>query len=286
MKFSRILVFYLSAVAAPSVLAVPLRRGDHCYPGSTDVRCVGQKDDQGRTHNHHSNGGNALSVHERQLSQTLKSILEGLPIVGPILAPLLGSLLGAIGLSEMEVASASKSSLNAEQIATLANFEFALSNAAHKVLLSGRNFESGAQSKLKARGVFPLGELATGVPMIGPFLRPLVPLLEALGLDSVDAKPNSVFSLALLNEEQSVKLSLFQTILRQELVNVLPNAYNSTPPDAPSPSKASPENVQPSPSPSPDASEDDVSDSDTPSPNDASLAGEPASTPVSSSVPK
>ena len=79
----------------------------------------------------------------------------------------------------MDVASASNSSLNAEQIAALATFEFALSNAAHKVL-SGENTAGG------------------------PFLRPLVSLSGALNLDSVDVKPNSVFSLALLTEEGRV----------------------------------------------------------------------------------
>jgi len=175
----------------------------------------------------------------------------------------------------MDVSSASNSSLNAEQIATLANFEFALSNAAHKVLLSDGNPEGSAQSKLKARGLFPLGELTTGVPMIGPFLRPVVPLLEALNLDSVDVTTNSVFSLALLNEDQSTKLAQFQTVLRQEIASVFPNASNSTPPDAPLP-----------PDVSPDASEDGSSDSDTPSPDDASPADVPASTPVASPVPK
>jgi len=202
------------------------------------------------------------------------------------LAPLLGSLLGAIGLSEVDVASASNGSLDAEQIAALATFEFALSNAVHKVLLSDGNPEGGAQSKLKARGVVPLGELTTGVPMIGPFLRPFVSLLEAIELDSVDAKPNSVFNLALLNEDQSAKLARFQTILRQELANVLPNASNSTSPDAPLPSKASPNDVEASPTPSPDTSEDDGSDSDTPSPDDASPADVPVSTPVPSPAPK
>jgi hypothetical protein len=221
------------------------------------------------------------AIHERQLSQTLKSILEGLPILGPILAPLLGSLLGAIGLSELDVASASDGSLNAEQIAALASFEFALSNAVHEVL-SGASPEGGAQSKLKARGLMPLGELVTGVPMIGSFLLPLVSLLEALNLDSVDAKPNSVFSFALLSEDQSTKLAQFQTILRQELTKVLPDASNPTPPDAPSPSKASPNDAKPSQAPSPSTSDDDSSDSDTPSPDDASPADKPASTPVSS----
>ena len=201
------------------------------------------------------------------------------------MAPLLGSLLGAIGLSEVDVASASNSSLNVEQIAALANFEFALSNAVHKVL-SGGNPEGGTQSKLKARGLVPLGELTTGVPMIGPFLRPLVSLLEALNLDSVDAKPNSVFSLALLNEDQSTKLAQFQTILRQEIAKVLPDASSPTPPDAPSPSKASPNDAKPSQTPSPNTSDDDGSDDDTPSPDDASPADEPASTPISSPGPK
>ena len=225
------------------------------------------------------------AIHERGLSQTLKEILEGLPIVGPILAPLLGSLLGAIGLSEMNVASAPNASLDADQIAALANFEFALSNAAHKVLSPGGNPESGAQSKLKARGVVPLGELTTGVPVIGPFLRPFVPLLEALGLDSVDAEQNSVFSLALLNEEQSTKLAQFQTFLRQEIASVFPNVTSSNPPDATPPSKSSPDDAKPSQAPSPNTSGDDDSDSDIPSPDDTSPAGVPASVPVASPAP-
>lgn len=193
--------------------------------------------------------------------------------------------MGAIGLSEVDVASASNGSLNVEQIAALANFEFALSNAVHKVL-SGGSPEGGSQSKLKARGLVPLGELTTGVPMIGPFLRPLVSLLEALNLDSVDAKPNSVFSLALLNEDQSTKLAQFQTILRQELAKVLPDASNPTLPDAPSPSKASPNDAKPSQPPSPNTSDDDGSDSDTPSFDDALPVDEPASIPVPSPSPK
>lgn len=194
------------------------------------------------------------------------------------MAPLLGTLLGAIGLSEIDVASASQTSLNAEQIVALANFEFALSNAAHKVLLSDRSPEVGAQSKLKARGVVPLGELMTAVPTIGPFLRPIVPLLTALDLEYVDAKPGSVFSLALLNQGQSAKLALFQTILGQEVENILPNANNSTLPDVPLPSKASPNDVMPSPTPEPFQ---DGSESDVPSP-----AVAPDSTPLSSPAPK
>jgi hypothetical protein len=188
----------------------------------------------------------------------------------------------------MDVATATNSSLNAEQIAALANFEFALSNAAHKVLLSDENPQVGAQSKLKARAVVPLGELTTAVPMIGPFLRPLVPLLGALSLENVDAKPGSVFSLALLNESQAATLALFQTILRQEVEKVLPNANNSTPPDAPPPSKASPNDVMPSPTPelSPDTSEDGGSDGDTTSPEDTSPADVPDSTRLSSPAPK
>jgi hypothetical protein len=223
-------------------------------------------------------------IHERGLSQTLKDILAGLPILGPILAPLLGSLLGAIGLSDMDVASASKTSLNAEQVATLASFEFALSNAVHKVLLSDSNLGGGAQSKLKVRGDFPLGELATAVPVIGPFLQPFVSLLKALNLYSVDAKPGSVFSLALLNEDQSAKLVQFQTILRQEVANILPNAFNSTVPDASSPSEADPDGAKPPQS--PDTPEGEGSDDDTSSPEDSLPAQVPDSTSTSSPAPK
>ena len=307
MKFSHLFILYLSAMSAPSVLAIPLRHVDHCSLDSTDVRCIGQEGDHGRASNPHLTGVNAQrqlqdqhtpmrltpdstlsAFHERGLSQTLKSILEGFPIIGPILAPLLGSLLGTIGLSEMDVASASKTSLNAEQIAALANFEFALSNAAHKVLLSVENPEVAAQSKLKARGVVPLGELTTAVPMIGPFLRPLVPLLTALNLEYVDSKSGSAFSLALLNEDQSDKLTLFQTILRQEVENIFPNANNSTPSDAPLPSKASPNDVMPSPTPelSSDTPEDEASDRDVPSPGDTPPMDASNSTHLSSPSPE
>ena len=189
-------------------------------------------------------------------------------------------------MAEMDVTSASNSPLNAEQITALANFEFALSNAVHKCLSDGTPDSSGAQPKLKAREAVPLAELTTGVPMIGPFMRPLVSLLEALDLGSIDPKPNSVFSLALLNADQSTKLAQFQTILQQEFENVFPDASNSTLPDVPSPSKASPDDTKPSQAPSPNASDGDASDSGTPSPDDALPADVPASTPVSSSSSK
>lgn len=182
----------------------------------------------------------------------------------------------------MDVASASNSTLNADQIATLASFEFALSNAVHKVLLSSGNTEGTSQSKLETRGAMPLAEVVTAIPMFGPFMIPLVPMLEALGLDSVNVTPNSVFSMALLNEEQSAKLAQFQTILREEIEKVLPNTSNTSPPDAPSPSKASPDDAKASPTPSADTSEDDDSDLSTPSPDDASPADIPVATPVSS----
>lgn len=58
MKFSHLLVLYLSAMAAPSALAIPLRHADHCSPDSTDIRCIGQKDDHDRTSNPHFSGVN------------------------------------------------------------------------------------------------------------------------------------------------------------------------------------------------------------------------------------
>jgi hypothetical protein len=187
----------------------------------------------------------------------------------------------------MDVSSTSNNSLNAEQIATLANFEFALSNAVHKVLLPSGSPGGGAQSKLKTRGV--VADLTTGVPVIGVFLRPMASLLEALNLDSANFKPgSSAFSLALLNEEQSMKLAQFQTILRQEVKTVFPDFDDSASPDPPSPSEASPNDVKPSPTPEPSSNtpEDDGSDSGTSSPDDASPADVPASTPISSPAPK
>lgn len=187
----------------------------------------------------------------------------------------------------MDVASASTTSLNAEQITTLANFEFALSNAVRKVLPSSVNPEGGAQSKLRAAGVYPLGDIATGLPLVGAFLQPILPFLEAVGLDSITATSSSVFSTALLNEDQSAKLAQFQSILKQEIENILPpNDSSSTPSDAPLPSKASPEDVKASPTPSPGASEDEDSDPSAPSPDDASPADVPVATPVSSPAPE
>ena len=187
----------------------------------------------------------------------------------------------------MDVASASTSSLNAEQVTALASFEFALSNAVRKTLPSSGNPESGAQAKLRAAGgVYPLGDVATGLPIVGAFLQPILPFLKALDLDSIPATSSSVFSTALLNEDQSTKLARFQSILKQEIEEIFPNDSNSTPSDAPLPSKASPEDVKASPTPSPDTSEDDGSDSNAPSPGDASPADVPVPTPVSSPGPE
>jgi len=60
MKFSQILVLYLSLVVAPSALAVPLRFGDRCSSGSADVRCIGHKDDHGGVPNSRLSGVNTL----------------------------------------------------------------------------------------------------------------------------------------------------------------------------------------------------------------------------------
>lgn len=223
-------------------------------------------------------------IHARQL-QPLISIISGLPILGPILGPLLQQLLGGVGLAGVDVASASTSSLNAEQVAALASFEYALSNAVRKTLPSSGNPEGGAQSKVRASGgVYPLGDVATGLPMVGVFLQPILPFLEALGLDSIPAtSSSSVFSTALLNEDQSTKLAQFQSNLKQEIEKVFPSDSDSTPSDAP---KASPEDAKASPTPSPDTSEDEDSDSNTPSPDDPSPADVPVATPVPSPGPK
>ena len=60
MKFSQILVFYLSLMVVPSALAVPLPHGDRCSSGSTDVRCIGHKDDHGSIPNSRLNGASAF----------------------------------------------------------------------------------------------------------------------------------------------------------------------------------------------------------------------------------
>lgn len=214
------------------------------------------------------------------------SLLAGLPILGPILAPLLKPVFDTLGQSEVDVASASNISLDAEQIATLATFEFALSNAVHKVLLSSGSPEGGAQSKLKTRDVFPLASVVSSAPLVGAFLQPVVPLLETLRLDSMNVTPTSAFSTALLNEDQSAKLVQFQSILQEELKSALPNVFDPTPSDAPLPSKSSPEEVKASPTSSPDASEDEDADPTTPSPDNASPADVPFVTPLSSPAPK
>jgi len=54
MKFSRVLVLYLSLMVAPSALAAPLWHGGRCSPGSADVRCIGHEDDHGRIPDSHS----------------------------------------------------------------------------------------------------------------------------------------------------------------------------------------------------------------------------------------
>jgi len=67
MKFSRILVLYLSLMVVPSAFALPLRHGDRCSSGSVDVRCIGHEDDHGRIPNSRLNGESAL----RELSHRI-----------------------------------------------------------------------------------------------------------------------------------------------------------------------------------------------------------------------
>jgi len=192
------------------------------------------------------------------------------------------------GVLELDVASASTTSLKAEQIAALATFEFALSNAAHKVLSDG-NPGGDAQSKLKAREAMSLGALITAVPLFGPFLQPCVPLLKGLNLDAIDAKHGSVFNLALLNEDQAAKLTQFQTILRQEIASVSPNINNATTPDASVPFEASPDDAGPSPTPEQplDTTKGQGSDPSDASPaNDGSPTDGPDTTPMPSLAPK
>lgn len=60
MKFSTILVLYLSAMAAPAVLAAPLRHGDRCSSSDAGVRCVGHSDDRALLLDPSFNGGNTF----------------------------------------------------------------------------------------------------------------------------------------------------------------------------------------------------------------------------------
>lgn len=60
MKFSRILVLYLSATVAPSVLAAPVHHGNRCSPSDIDVRCIGHSSDHTRVLDPPPNGGNTL----------------------------------------------------------------------------------------------------------------------------------------------------------------------------------------------------------------------------------
>ena len=57
MKISTALVLYLAAMAAPSVLAAPLRR---CPPGDAGMRCIGRSGDHAPPSDPPLNGGNAL----------------------------------------------------------------------------------------------------------------------------------------------------------------------------------------------------------------------------------
>ena len=60
MKFSRILVLYLAAMAAPSALAVPLQHSNHCSRSSVGVRCTGHGGDLSRMPDRPSSGGNGM----------------------------------------------------------------------------------------------------------------------------------------------------------------------------------------------------------------------------------
>ena len=59
MKFSTVFVLCLSVMAAPSVLAAPLRHGDRCSPGDAGVRCIGHPDNHALLLDPSFNGGSA-----------------------------------------------------------------------------------------------------------------------------------------------------------------------------------------------------------------------------------
>lgn len=148
------------------------------------------------------------------------SLLGSLPILGPILQPLL-PLLGAIGLSEASVSAQTAHTITPDQLATLADIQTLLFNATHEVTSSLPKDAALAKSTLKARGLLPLGSILTGLPIIGPFLQPLLPLLDSIGLASVDASPQAMNTLS-LNEDQNAKLAQLKAILVDNVPDLMP----------------------------------------------------------------
>lgn len=196
----------------------------------------------------------------RQLdSLGLGSLLGSLPIIGPILAPLL-PLLGAIGLSEASASTQDATSLTADQLEALADIESLLFEAAHEVTAGLPDAITPANATLQARGLLPLGSILTGLPIIGPFLLPLLPLLDSIGLASVDASPEAVNAMS-LNEDQTSKLAHLKAILEEDVPDLMPeNDDHGDGASAPTPS-----GVSPAANPTPTAGAAEDSSSTTPS---------------------
>jgi hypothetical protein len=179
---------------------------------------------------------NMSTVHKERQLLSIGSLLGGLPIIGPVLQPLV-PLLGAIGLSEIDASSQELPSLTEAQLSTLADLENVLLNATHEIT-SGISINFATASVLQTRGLFPLGSILTGLPVIGPILNPLLPLLESIGLATVDAAPGAVYSMS-LTDDQSVKLAQLKDILEENIPDIMPERNGSTSPSD-DPSSVSP----------------------------------------------
>lgn len=163
------------------------------------------------------------------------SALSAVPIIGPFLTPAI-PILESVGLAGPSAAAVDVGTLTSPQIAALANLEEVLSTIVYNLNITSTptNAESTVTSAaatpqstgssndsslgtdggtLETRGLLDLGSILAGLPIIGPFLKPLLPLLDSIGLGASSIA--SVDDIKTVSVEQATTLAKLEFMLAE-----------------------------------------------------------------------
>lgn len=191
------------------------------------------------------------------------SALSAVPVIGPFLTPLIPILqdVGLVG------STADSATLSPAQVAALADLEGILSIVIYSLnvtsitakaestatlsAITPESTGSDAQDSLldtdgitlETHGLLDLGSILTGLPIIGPFLKPLLPLLDSIGLGASSIA--SVDDIKTISMEQVAALAQLEFMLA-EAVDQYKAKSDSSEADTPSKSSVSPAQASPS----------------------------------------
>jgi hypothetical protein len=145
--------------------------------------------------------------------------ITSVPVIGPFLTPLV-PVLESVGLAG-GAASASpvhEGALTPQQVSALANVESILSEAVYNLTSSGApGSTSVSNSTAAAKGsqeqsfhteeLMDIGSILLNLSVVGPFLQPLIPLLDSIGLGSSSVAPAAAAE-AMTSEQSAVLAKL------------------------------------------------------------------------------